>query len=135
LSLLNDVKQTVNDLRNLSGADISNSQRGVIEDRYEKIEEKITGTKEIVDFKNPEFITQAIGNLEAFEKALSGALKVDQGTTESREPAKKPEDLRSLVSGEQKVETSPAVLATTTSKPSQTTETQSSTPENIAISQ
>ena len=52
-----------------------------MEDSYEKLEAKITGnTVNPVDFKNPEFITQAIGNLEAFESALSKASNADQGT-------------------------------------------------------
>lgn len=41
-----------------------------MEDRYEKLEAKITGTKELMTFKNPEHMTKVIENLEEFETAL-----------------------------------------------------------------
>ena len=37
------------------------------------MEAKITGTKEVVDFKHPEFIEMAIANLEQFKKDLTDA--------------------------------------------------------------
>jgi len=74
MELLAEVSKTINNLknnRNING--IVNDNLSVTEDAYEKLEAKITGTKEVVDFKHPEFIEMAIANLEQFKQELSGA--------------------------------------------------------------
>lgn len=72
MTLLKDVEQTIQNLKTMSGEiSIPDGQQGVMEDSYEKLEAKITGTKETIDFKNPEFIAQAIDNLIQFEANLN----------------------------------------------------------------
>lgn len=75
LSLFLEVKNTISYMNNMSAGGIPDGQDGVVESAYEKLEERITGTRENVDFKNPEFIKQAIATLEKFASDLGGAQK------------------------------------------------------------
>lgn len=71
LTLLSEVRAVMQqlDMQQIPGVSDS-SQMGVVEDAYERLEAKITGTKEAVDFKDPEFIKGAYENLKKFEEKL-----------------------------------------------------------------
>lgn len=74
IALLQDMQRTIQNLRiGNNGIGMDDEQQSAMEDSYEKLEAKITGTKETVDFKYPEFVTQAIDNLVQFEASLNAA--------------------------------------------------------------